>query len=110
MLREAREDLTKQTQQHDEEIILLNEQLHNKRDHDFIRFKEFVAQGGNPAFFGGAPSAFEVCFVSVLDRNEKMSFGEIFTSTIRFVRLENYRESESIRNARLIFTLESISF
>ena len=63
MLRDAREDLTKQIQQHDEEMILLNEQLHNKRDHDFIRFKEFVAQGGNPALFAGAPSAFEVCSI-----------------------------------------------
>lgn len=64
MLREAREDLTKQARQHDEEVILLNEQLQNKRDFDFIRFKEFVAQGGNPAMFAGTPSTSEVRFLS----------------------------------------------
>ena len=65
MLREAREDLTKQARQHDEEIILLNQQLQNKRDLDMMRFREFVAQGGNPSLFSGTPSASEVRFLSL---------------------------------------------
>jgi hypothetical protein len=60
MLKEARDDLNKQTRQHEEEIQLLNEQLHNKRDLDFIRFKDFVDRGGNPAHFHGPPSTAEV--------------------------------------------------
>jgi hypothetical protein len=60
MLKEAREDLSKQARQHDEEIQLLNQQLHNKRDMDFIRFKDFVDRGGNPAHFHGPPSTAEV--------------------------------------------------
>jgi hypothetical protein len=60
MLKEARDDLNKQTRQHEEEIQLLNEQLQNKRDLDFIRFKEFVERGGNPALFHGTPSTGEV--------------------------------------------------
>ena len=60
MLKESREDINKQTRQHDEEIQLLNEQLQNKRDLDFIRFKEFVEKGGNPAYFHGTPSTGEV--------------------------------------------------
>jgi len=60
MLKEARDDLNKQTRQHEEEIHLLNQQLHNKRDLDFIHFKEFVERGGNPAQFHGTPSTAEV--------------------------------------------------
>lgn len=60
MLKEAREELNKQTRQHEEEIQLINEQLHNKRDMDFIRFKEYVERGGNPAHFHGPPSSAEV--------------------------------------------------
>jgi hypothetical protein len=60
MLKEARDDLNKQTRQHEEEVQLLNEQLQNKRDLDFIRFKEFVERGGNPALYHGAPTTAEV--------------------------------------------------
>ena len=60
MLKEARDDLTKQTKQHEEEIHLLNQQLNNKRDLDFIRFKDFVERGGNPGNFHGPPSTAEV--------------------------------------------------
>lgn len=60
MLKEARDDLNKQTRQHEEEIQLLNEQLQNKRGLDLIRFKEFVERGGNPANFHGSSSTFEV--------------------------------------------------
>jgi len=60
MLKEARDDLNKQTRQHEEEVQLLNEQLQNKRDLDFIRFKEFVERGGNPALYHGTPSTAEV--------------------------------------------------
>lgn len=60
MLKEAREELNKQTRQHEEEMQLLNEQLHNKRDLDLIRFREFVERGGNPAHFHGPPSSAEV--------------------------------------------------
>lgn len=60
MLKEAREDLNRQTRQHEEEMQLLNEQLQNKRDLDFIRFKEFVERGGNPTNFHGTPSTMEV--------------------------------------------------
>ena len=63
MLKEARDDLNRQTRQHEEEMQLLNEQLQNKRDLDFMRFKEFVEKGGNPALFHGAPSSSEVGFV-----------------------------------------------
>lgn len=62
MLKEAREDLNKQLQQHEEEVQLLNEQLQNKRDLDFMRFKDFVEQGGNPALFHGSPSTTEVSY------------------------------------------------
>lgn len=65
MLKEAREELNKQTRQHEEEMQLLNEQLHNKRDMDFIRFKEYVERGGNPAHFHGPPSSAEVIFILV---------------------------------------------
>ncbi len=60
MLKEARDDFNKQTRQHEEEIQLLNEQLQNKRDLDFVRFKDFVERGGNPALFHGPPSTAEV--------------------------------------------------
>jgi len=60
MLKEARDDFNKQTRQHEEEIQLLNEQLQNKRDLDFIRFKDFVERGGNPSHFHGTPSTAEV--------------------------------------------------
>ncbi|CAF3018001.1 unnamed protein product [Rotaria sp. Silwood2] len=69
MLKEARDDLNKQTRQHEEEIQLLNEQLQNKRDLDFIRFKEFVERGGNPALFQGSPSSFEVARLRELEEN-----------------------------------------
>ncbi len=60
MLKEAREELNKQTHQHEEQIQLLNEELHNKRDLDYMRFKDFVDRGGNPAHFHGPPSTAEV--------------------------------------------------
>jgi hypothetical protein len=63
MLKEAREDLTKQTRQYEEEIHLLNEQLHNKRDLDFARFKDFAERGGNSALFHGPPSTAEVIII-----------------------------------------------
>ncbi len=64
MLKEARDDLSKQTRQHEEEIQLLNDQLQNKRDVDFMRFKEFVERGGNPANFHGAPTTADVIIES----------------------------------------------
>lgn len=60
MLKEARDDLNKQTRQHEEEMQLLNAQLQNKRELDFIHFKEFVDRGGNPALFHISGSSFEV--------------------------------------------------
>ncbi|CAF3440860.1 unnamed protein product [Rotaria sp. Silwood1] len=69
MLKEARDDLNKQTRQHEEELQLLNEQLQNKRDLDFIRFKEFVERGGNPAHFHGTPTSFELARVRELEEN-----------------------------------------
>ncbi|CAF3484271.1 unnamed protein product [Rotaria socialis] len=69
MLKEAREDINKQTRQHEDEIQILNEQLQNKRDLDFIRFKEFVDRGGNPANFHGAPSSYEVAHIRELEEN-----------------------------------------
>jgi hypothetical protein len=62
MLKEAREDLNKQSRQHEEEILVLNEQLQNKRDLDFIRIKDFAERGGNSGLLHGAPSSFEVSF------------------------------------------------
>ncbi|CAF1054482.1 unnamed protein product [Rotaria sordida] len=69
MLKEARDDLNTQTRQHEEEIQLLNEQLQNKRDLDFIRFKEFVERGGNPAHFNGVPTSFELARIRELEEN-----------------------------------------
>ncbi|CAF1295830.1 unnamed protein product, partial [Adineta ricciae] len=69
MLKEAREDLNKQVQQHEEEIQVLNEQLQNKRDLDFMRFKDFVERGGNPALFHGPPSTVELARIRELEEN-----------------------------------------
>jgi len=74
MLKEARDDFNKQTRQHEEEIQLLNEQLQNKRDLDFIRFKDFVERGGNPALFNGPPSKAEVII--------KVFFSKIYLSIL----------------------------
>ena len=60
MLKEARDDLNKQSRQHEEELLVLNEQLNNKRDLDFIRFKDFAERGSNSGQLHGAPSSFEV--------------------------------------------------
>ena len=60
MLKEARDELSKQARQHDDEIQLLNDQLNNKRDLDSMRLKDFVDRGGNSARFHGAPSTAEV--------------------------------------------------
>lgn len=66
MLKEARDDLNKQSRQHEEEILVLNEQLNNKRDLDFIRFKDFAERGSNSGQLHGAPSSFEVsCSLSL---------------------------------------------
>ncbi|CAF0721783.1 unnamed protein product [Adineta steineri] len=69
MLKEARDDSNKQIRQHEEEIQLLNEQLQNKRDLDFIRFKDFVERGGNPGFFNGSSSTAEVSRIRELEEN-----------------------------------------
>lgn len=69
MLKEAREDLNKQTRQHEEEIHLLTQQLDNKRDLDLIRFKEFVQRGGNPAHFNSTPTTAELLRLRELEEN-----------------------------------------
>ncbi|CAF0798448.1 unnamed protein product [Didymodactylos carnosus] len=69
LLKEAREDLNKQTKHYEEEIQLLNEQLHNKRDIDFLKFKEYVAQGGNPASYRNTPTSHELAQLRALEEN-----------------------------------------
>ena len=59
-MKEAREDLTNQTRQYEQEILVLNEQLNNKRDFDLIRLKDFAERGGNSGSFNGTASAAEV--------------------------------------------------
>jgi hypothetical protein len=69
MLKESREDLNKQSRQHDEELAILHEQLQHKRDLDFVRFKEFAERGSNSARFHDAPSSIEVSTIE----NERSS-------------------------------------
>lgn len=92
MLKEAREDLNKQTRQHEEELIVLNEQLQNKRDLDFIRLKEFVAQGGNLAHLHGTPSTFEVrsIFIEISSKKKPLR-------VFQLSRLREFEENAAVQ-------------